>query len=128
MKKSILEIYALLVCVITLVWALVALGVGIYDCVKIAAPRLTVASYTYSKYLSNEHYRETCCTNKDSIANLTENEVTAKRVEGLQITLDEEQRSGVQSLIQSSIALLLNICVFFVHWKLAQRARGSLVS
>ena len=51
--KSKLEIYALSVCFATVIILIISLGIGSYSIVKISAPSLTMSSYYYDQYLTN---------------------------------------------------------------------------
>ena len=57
MKQSILEIYALAVCFVTLVCFVIALGIGVYDLIEIANPEVTITSWEYDRHQSNETFR-----------------------------------------------------------------------
>jgi len=54
-----------------------------------------------------------------------EGEITKLREESYQTELRKEQRSAMQSLVQILIVLVIDVVVFFVHWRLAKRARES---
>lgn len=123
LKKSLLEIYALVVCLITLVCIVFISGAGIYNIISIASPRLTIAGYTYSKYISNDGYKYEYGKEREDLKGLSEEEVTKKRTAALEVALIEEQRSAGSELIKNVIALLLNSIVFAFHWVLAKRAR-----
>ncbi len=56
MKKSRLELYALAVCFIIVVCFVVAIGVAIYDIVKITAPEFTLSSYEYRRHQNNAEF------------------------------------------------------------------------
>ena len=57
MKKSILEIYALSVCFVTLVCFVIVLGIGIYDLIQISNPEFTLNPHEYERHRSNEAFR-----------------------------------------------------------------------
>jgi hypothetical protein len=125
-KKSLFEIYSLIVCLITIICAVVMFGMAAYDCLRIASPELTISGWEYKKYLSNDNYLEHCCKSGDYKGpQLSDEEVTRKRNEGMVIAINEERRSGLQDLIQALIGLVINSAVFLVHWKLAKRARET---
>ncbi len=56
MKKSILEIYALSVCFVTLVCFVIVLGIGIYDLIQISNPEFTLNPHEYERHQSNEAF------------------------------------------------------------------------
>ena len=56
MKKSILEIYALSVCFVTLLCFVIALGIGIHDLIQIGNPEFTMNPYEYERHQSNQAF------------------------------------------------------------------------
>jgi hypothetical protein len=121
-KKNILEIYALLVCLITITIAVVSIGTAAYDAIRVANPTFTINRYQYDQYVSNDKYVERNLKDK---ALPSDEEITRRRQEGLKFSIQEEQRDGFQSLTKSFIAIFLNAIIFGIHWKLAKRARIS---
>ena len=55
-KKSLLEIYALAVCFVTVVCFVIALGIGLYDLVELAYPEFSLSSYEYERHQSDEAF------------------------------------------------------------------------
>jgi hypothetical protein len=55
-KKSILEVYALAVCFATIVCFVVALGIALYDLVKILNPEFALSSYEYKRHQNNDEF------------------------------------------------------------------------
>jgi hypothetical protein len=66
MKKSLLEIYALAVCFVTIVCFVVAIGIAIYDIIQIANPEFTMKSHEYNKHQSNDAFWKSCAGYYDS--------------------------------------------------------------
>ena len=56
MKKSLLEIYALAVCFVTVICFSIVLGIGLYDILEMSNPEMTIKSYQYQKHQSNEAF------------------------------------------------------------------------
>lgn len=123
MKKSIIEIYALAICFVTVVCLVIALGVGIYDLVEIGNPEFTISSYEYKRHQSNESFIRKDCEKDKEIP--SDEEITRQRLESYQHTLSIEQRNAFQSLTLVIIIVILGIIVFFIHWRIAKRARNS---
>ncbi len=124
-KKSLLEIYALAVCFVTVVCFVIALGIGLYDLVELAYPEFSLSSYEYERHQSDEAFMRHWAKDKKRPA---EGEVTKLREESFRTELRKEQRSAMQSLVQILIVLAIDVVVFFVHWRLAKRARESVAT
>ena len=125
MKKSLLEIYALAVCFVTVVCFVIALGIGLYDLVQLTYPEFSLSSYEYERHQSDEAFMRHWAKDKKRPA---EGEVTKLREESFRTELRKEQRSAMQSLVQILIVLIIDVVVFFVHWRLAKRARESVAT
>ncbi len=125
MKKTIIEIYALAVCFVTVICLVISSGIGLYDLVEISNPEFTISSHEYKKYQTNESFINNDCGEEKEILSDKEEEITKKRMESYQNLLSIEQRNAFQSLTIVLIIIILNIVVFFIHWRIAKRARNS---
>ena len=129
MKKTVLEIYALAVCFVTVVCFVIAFGIALYSLVQIAKPEFTMSSWTYASFQTNDAYWDSCggrygCgPDEKKRERPPEPELTKKREEAYSRALASEQRDGGQSLVKSLIVVLLDLAIFFGHWVLARRAR-----
>jgi len=123
MKKSILEIYALAVCFVTVVCAVVALGIGIYDIVEMSNPEFTLAAYQFERHQTNEAFFSRECD--EQISDQTEEQKTQQRLASYDRALKTESRNAVQSLVKIVIVLVIDICVFLIHWRIARYGRES---
>lgn len=121
MKKSILEIYALVVCFFTLACFVITLGTAIYDIVQITRPDFTLKKYDYEKYQTNEKFLQFWPKDKTIPS---DKKVSELRKENFEITLRAESRSGMQDLINAVIIILINSVMFVFHWRLAKKERG----
>lgn len=117
-KRTLLEIYALAVCFINVLIGSIAVGVIIYGMVSIVTPELTLSSWEYSRYQSNNNFIE---NHPETFVGVAQEEITQRRAEAYRIALSSEQRAGKQSIIQFSVVLLVQIILFVVHWRLAKR-------
>ena len=125
-KRTILEVYALAVCFITVACFAIALGILVYDVIEIAAPSFTLGQVAYERHASNDRYWEEQTRwgnpeNKPSRP--TEEELTKRREASLKIALASERRDGLQGFVRSLIVVAIDIIVFLPHWWLARRAR-----
>jgi len=129
MKKSLLEIYALAVCFATIVCFVVSLGVAIYSIIEIINPEFTMNSYEYKRYQSNDAYwlsRVEDYRNKEKeMQRPSEDELTKQRTEGYRLAVIAEKRGGYQGITKTAIVILINIVVFFIHWRIARRSRET---
>ncbi len=121
MKKSIFEVYALTVCFATIVCFVVALGIAIYDFVRIANPEFTLSSYEYRRYQNNDEYWMSYQHgyNKKGVPRPSEEELTKQRLKSYRLAIKVEKKDAFQSLTICSIILVINIIVFIVHWLVA---------
>lgn len=129
MKKSLLEIYSLAVCFMIIVCFVVALGVAIYDIVKIAAPEFTLSSYEYKRHQNNDEFwrnYQYAYENRDKkVERPPEDILTKQRLESYPLTIEAERRNAVQSFTIAVIILIINVIVYMVHWRIARRARET---
>ncbi len=124
MKKNMLEVYALAVCFVTVVCAVVASGIGLYALLSIAKPEFTLPAYQYQRFQTNESFNSSECAEGNK-KKLTDEEITKKRISGYAIALKNEQRESVQSFVKVAIVLALDAFVFLLHWRLARRSRET---
>jgi hypothetical protein len=123
MKKTVIEIYAMAVCFVAIVCLVIVLGIGLYDLVEISNPEFTISSYEYKKHQSNESFLKGDCGKEKETP--TDKEITRQRLASFQNLIAIERRDAFQSLTVIIIIIILNIIVFFIHWRIAKRARNS---
>ena len=124
MKKSLLEIYALAVCFVTITCFAIFLGVGIYDIIKLSAPAFTMKSYDYEYHQTNEKF--TGNWKEEKREKYSEEKITKLREEAYQVVLEKEQSDAIQSLIRILIIISIDIIIFLIHWSVAKKARNSM--
>jgi hypothetical protein len=129
MKKSILEIYALAVCFFAAATLLIVGGAAAWDVVQLSAPELTLNSHDWRRYQDDEAYAESLkqrCSSKDEVREIpTGAELTKKRETGYAQELVEHRRNALLSLMQNLLIILVASIAFFVHWRIAGRARAT---
>jgi hypothetical protein len=130
MKKTILEIYALAVCFITLMCFVVCLGIASYSLVEITNPSFTMSTSQYQRHQNNDAYWKNCCdlqpysnTEKIPAVRPSEAELTKQRLESYQFEQNSERREGFQTLVKTLIIMLVDVLTFLVHWFIAKRSR-----
>jgi hypothetical protein len=128
-KKSILEVYALAVCFATIICFVVALGIALYDLVKISTPEFTLSSHEYKRHQNNDEFWNSYqCSYENrgkEIQRPSEEVLTKQRLESYPLTIGAQRRDAFQSLTTSTIVLIIDIVVFLVHWQIARRARET---
>lgn len=130
MKKTILEIYALAVCFVTVVCFVIALGIAAYGIVGIASPNFTISSWVYTQHQTNDAFwnspgdpRVRGGADDKSKERPNEEALTKQREASYERALASERRDNLQSVVKSSIVMLIDTIVFFLHWLIARRER-----
>ncbi len=136
MKKTILEIYALAVCFVSIICFVVCLGVAGYSLVQIAKPDFTMSSRQFEEYQSNDIYWERngsgryygksgyCSKEDKSNVRPSESDLSKQRTEAFASAKTLEQRDGGQTLVKTLIIILVNALAFLIHWRIARSARA----
>ena len=131
MKKTVFEIYSSLVCFVTIICCSVWLGSGLYSLAGVLKPEITMDSWRYLKHQSNQQFQQPVlgepiflgptsaveANKSEPIENLSDKEITAKRLAGYQLELQSEIRKNQQELIKSLIAVFICLPLFLVHWR-----------
>lgn len=125
MKRSLLEIYALSVCFVAVVCLAVATGFALYDVVRFAAPKITLAGPSYVVLQSNAAFRSGYPYLLRADPAPSEEEITKMRQDTYADSLKIERRTGAQALLRMVIFILVCVVVFALHWKVAKRERES---
>jgi hypothetical protein len=97
---------------------------GAYDVVRIIVPEFTLTSYQYERHQTNEAFSR-CSSDPGEREPLSEAEKTARRLASYELALRVERRDGAQGLVKVAIVFVIASVAFFVHWRLARRARGA---
>jgi len=124
--KSKLEIYALSVCFAAVLCLVISIGIAGYSIIEIAAPKLTMNSYEYKNYQTNNAYwkSEYSCNEKEKArVRPSEEELTKQRLAAFALRVEGEQREGFQSLIKCLMFIFIASIALFVHWRIAKNAR-----
>lgn len=113
--RSLIQLYALAVCFCALMCLVIALGIGLYDLVRIAVPDFTLSQ---SYYVTNDQY---LLYNPEK-KGLPVDELTRQREELHQQSLVGERKGGGQSLVFAAIIVGIDIVVYAIHWRIARQA------
>ena len=115
MARSLIQAYALAVCFAALMCLVVALGIGVYDLVQIAAPGFTLPQYEL--WESNEQF----LTYHPDKKELPPQEIAQLRAAYRESALAGERRLATQSLVFVAIIILIDVAAYAVHWRMARR-------
>ena len=138
MKKSVLEIYALAVCFFTLICFVIALGIGIYNLIRLVNPEFTLNAYEYERHQSNGAFRDSpgmellrntrglAPARSAEVPETSDEELTRQREQSYRNVLSAEQRRATQSLTMVGIVIFIDSLMFAIHWLLARKARISM--
>ena len=137
MKKTVVEIYALAVCFVTVVCFVVSMGFGSYGVIGMVSPEFTMSSLTYTQHQTNDafwsapsgwsgpigaRFRGPGETLKERPS---EPELTKQREESYARALASERRDNAQVAVKALIVIVIDLVVFLCHWLVARRARAN---
>ena len=123
-RWSLLEAYALSVCLGMLVWFIIAsylFGVGL---VAGKIPEFTIDYWTYSEHQSNETFWERRVRFRSPADPRPSDDVlTAEREQSWRTALELERRNGLRRAASALFGLAVSSVAFWAHWRIARRAR-----
>lgn len=114
MRRSAIQIYALVVCFATLMCFVVSLGLGLYDVVRMTAPAFTLSGWQASE--SNAQFVVFWPDKKD----LPDEELTRVRQATYHDAVAGERHAAQQSAVFIAIILAIDFAVYIAHWRLAR--------
>ena len=129
MKKSMLEVYALAVCFVTVICFVIASGVGLYGIIGIANPEFTLSGWEYERHQSNDAYWRMNMplpmpgSERESKSKPAEAELTQQRQASYALAIKSEQRGSLQTLTKAAIVIFIDLIIFGAHWRIASRSR-----
>ena len=124
MKKSLVEIYAMVICFIMAFVFFVSFIIVVVNYIEYHNPALTVSDYyDIEKYSSNDEY--TRYWKKDKLAKYTDDEITAEREAGFERVLNAERLKAKKNILPSSVILFVATAFFVIHWILAAKWRAK---
>jgi hypothetical protein len=125
MKKTILEVYALAVCLFAVIVITITSSILIYNIVGVLSPKLTMSGYKYEKYQNNENFKSKNGISKDDAKSLSEDEITSKRETAYVQEIRAEKRGNFQTILNSAIYLLVSSVILLIHWKISKQSRET---
>ncbi|HQQ63758.1 MAG TPA: hypothetical protein PLF22_09320 [Pseudomonadales bacterium] len=127
--KTNIEIYALAVCFVSVLCLVVLFGAAGYSTFQILTPEMTMSSYKYDKYQSNDTFWNgrsgVCSKDAKSAEKPADDVLTRQRLEAFDMELKSERRDGFQSLTRCFLFSLAAALSLFIHWKLLQKTKAS---
>ncbi len=148
-KNSSYKIYAFAVCFVTLMCGAITMGVVLYNLVTLSAPELTLDSHSYNAHQSIDAFRRSqfygyggpfpalmgggpfirrgvplvneSDVSSDESSDISDADLDELRVKSYESVLLGHRRSAIQSIIRSSIIVLISLSLFFMHWRLIKR-------
>lgn len=131
MKRSLLEIYALLVCLIAALTISLTSFFLIWNVIKLNAPSFTLSDHHFKCHENNHEYRKcfSCSLDKDEKnyqLPTSESELSVLREKSYETVMKVEHRDARQGLVWNSIVFILSWVCFAIHWRMAQRTRAHL--
>jgi hypothetical protein len=123
MKKEIAkQIYAYVVCIVSLIVGVGYFAAGIYGIIRIAVPEFTVSQREWKSIATFQSFR-TDWEKSEGSAELTDEELRLRWQDKRDVTLMGEKRQGGQNLVNMLIAFVIIAPIFLLHWRLARAQR-----
>ena len=126
-QKNAVEVYAMRICTVTMLFLLFFIGWAIYAVVEYTMPTFIMSGYEYQQYASNDGYcRQTinCFENADmKNPRFSEEVITAKRVAELATMNEGKKHDAVVALLWSAIFTPICFVAWMVHWRIGRKAR-----
>lgn len=128
MKKSLIEIYALSVCFVTVACFVVTIGLALWDVVEFSMPEFTINQHQYNHHQTDEAYldhisRRSQYKGDDAEPLPSGEELTTAREKSYEFVISSEKRSALQEFFQKLIIMIIDAIAFLIHWKIAGKAR-----
>lgn len=133
MPRTVIEIYAALVCFVSI--ACLALGIGnlLYGAIGVAYPSVMLNPMNVPLYQDSPFDMPTPAEVAAQRAGVpvparprfSEEEIAKRRAAAVESATQNERQSSLQSLIRWAIASLVSGVLFFTHWRLLRRGRAG---
>ena len=130
MRKTV-EIYALTVCFFTMACLAIATGNLLWNGVKLAAPALTVNAHEYQRHQTDDNFsqslesRNRARIEKGGYQLPSGADLTAQREQSRQAMLETERRGAMRGLLYMLVIILVDVVVYWFHWRIVRREREA---
>ncbi len=121
MKKSLFELYSLVVCIIAITIIISNFSSLVVDFMKFANVEKHYGGYHFEKFLNNTNY--TGNWNEEKLKKFTDEKITELREQEYRALVENEKLDYKTTLVKSIIYLLSGIILFISHWIFAKRER-----
>lgn len=127
--KNILQLYALVVCTITVIMLLVISCVSVTSLTSLLLPEYTHYS-AMSDYESNEayirsfekHYDQDTKKEASVLKQLLPQELSEKRLQAKNDFLEDNRRKNISLLIYQFELAFIAFVFFYIHWRIYKKA------
>src|SRR5690606_8042281 len=98
---------------------------------KLAVPALTVNAHEYQRHQTDASFAESLESrnrariDKGSYQVPSGQDLTAQREQSRQAMLEAERRSAVRGLLYMLVIILVDVVVYWFHWRIVRRERAS---
>ena len=128
MNRTILNTYAALVCLASLAFLAIGVGVIIYSSIGFVNPSITLSPYAYPLVESNDAYwfrerRPLPGPDLQYPPRPTDEEITRRREAQREVALNNERDLSRQALIRWCIISVIAAIIFFTHWPVLRRSQ-----
>ena len=124
MFKSLIQLYCLIVCLISAITIMITLGVAFNSITEVTLTEYKFAS-SLSKFSSNDKYIEHKIQyspdNKETWNTLSDEEIKAKRTIEKEDFLKEKKSEALSTIISCITWLFVAALFFIVHWRLQKK-------
>jgi hypothetical protein len=117
--RNLLQIYALLVCLFTIVIVIVSTWWSLYSTFEIVLPQ-----YMHYSDLSKYDDDSFKADNSELVKNKNEEEIVQAKIKAMNKEIKNIKSSGVETLIKSILWLIVAVPFFIIHWNIHKRTSG----
>lgn len=125
-KNLIIQIYAYLVAFSAVICLSITSGVAIYSVIGIISPETTLNAWKWEEINSFERFKKSKkegCSGENKVTLPDETMLQKVYEDEKRLVMRGEQRGSVQTLIYTSIIMVISIVLFITHWNLGKRLR-----
>jgi hypothetical protein len=126
MKRSFLELYALAICLFVFIAGCATAYDNVDKLLPAISPMLAVRvkPWQYERYQSNKKYVHLASERRATeLRTMSDEAITKEREDGFNNLLRDEAAVARYKIIESLLKLLVISIIWWVHWRLAKKAR-----
>jgi hypothetical protein len=118
MRNRALEIYAYVVCGVSLLIGAGVLAQAVKQSIVLAAPSMRLSESQVRMYGNNDHYRNAF---KESLADASEDDVTRRRLEAREVALEAAKQGAIREQLENVPLVVLFLSISWFHWRIVRR-------